>query len=664
MNILKIINSKILYKLIIGFVSISLLVGIVSYIGISTINKIERSYGLISTKSLPLVQYLKDMKFACLRLVSSATEYALIESESKNKSQSENLEQEGNLIKQSCNSCHQAFFKYKQLVNISFPELVGNTNKIRKEGDSLHIVTVEFIEMIKQGISGSEILEKKEEMEVYEMHFLESVTHTIEHTNKKLEEEKTKLELIISSSIKNIFIFSGLTFLISLLIGILYSRSLSKPITKLTQQVNDFRKGNLDVAIDIKSFDEIGVLGKSFQEMAEKIKRLISQLEDEIKESKKAHEALIESESKLRSFMERVPIGIYRTTPDGKFLFANPSLVKILGYDSFEDLQKINLEEQDFENQQKRKLFKEKIETFGDITQHEDIFVRKDGSQIIVNEYAICVRDEEDNVKYYEGIVEDVTERKKAVDSLKKSQHLLLELNDLKDKFFSIIAHDLKGPFNGFLGLTKILAEEILDMTMNEMQDYSKKMHESAKNLLQLLENLLTWAKSQSKSLEFKRTNFDLSVPAKECISLLNPIALNKGIELRSEIKENTNIYADYNMITTVIRNLISNAIKFTNKDGYVIISSDEAQDNENYIVVSIKDNGVGMDKEAVEKLFRLDVRQSTRGTSDEKGTGLGLLICKEFVEKIKGEIWAESEKGNGSIFRFTVPKHEQLDIL
>lgn len=659
MNIFKIIKSKIQNKLILGFVSISLLVGIVSYIGISTINKIERSYGLISSKSLPLVQYLKDMKFACLRLISSSTEYALIESESKNKANLEHVEHEGNLIRKSCNSCHQAFFKYKQLVNTSFPELVENTDNIRREGDSLHIVTVEFIEMIKQGISGSEILEKKEEMEVHEMDFLESVNHTIEHTNKNLEEEKSKLELTISSSIKNIFIFSGLTFFISMLIGILYSRSLSKPITKLTQQVNDFRKGNLDVEIDIKSFDEIGVLGKSFQEMAAKINQLISQLEDEIKESKKAHEALIESESKLRSFMERVPIGIYRTTPDGRFLFANPSMVKILGYDSFEDLQKINLEEQDFENRQKRKLFKEKIETLGDITQHEDIFVRKDGSQIIVNEYAICVRDEEDNVKYYEGIVEDVTERKKAVDSLKQSQHLLQELNDLKDKFFSIIAHDLKGPFSGFLGLTKILAEEILDMTMNEMQDYSKKMHESAKNLLQLLENLLTWARSQNKSIEFKRTNFDLFVLTNDCITLLSASAEMKGIEIRSEIKEGANVYADNNMITTIIRNLISNSIKFTKKGGKVIISSENDIDDDNYLKVSVKDTGVGMDNEAIGNLFRLDLKQSTPGTSNEKGTGLGLLICKDFVEKNKGKIWVESENGVGSIFKFTLQRHE-----
>ncbi|MBI5324454.1 MAG: PAS domain S-box protein [Ignavibacteriae bacterium] len=662
MNIFKFIKSRILYKLIIRFVFVSLFVGVVSYLGLNTINEIEKSYGLISTKSLPLIQHLKDMKFACLRLVSSATEYAYLRTESKDLIETEPLEQESKLIQQSCQSCHDAFKKYEELVNKSFPELLKQTNSIRKSGDRLHIVSTEFIEMKKKGLEGSETVEKKEEMEHYEMQFLNEINNTIGYSNSRLKSENLNMDSAISSSFKKIIFLSLMTFFFSVIIGVLYSRELSKPITKLTKQMNEFKKGNLDSTLEIKSSDEIGLLGTSFQDMASKIKLLITQLEGEIKSGKQIQEALTESERQLRNFMEKVPIGIYRTTPDGRILFANPCMVKILGYETLDELQKVNLEEQVFENQQKRKIFKENIERYGEITKYEDTYIKFNGSKIYINEYATCIRDETGNVKYYEGIVEEVTERKKAEESLINSQKLFKDLNDSKDRFFSIIAHDLKNPLSTFIMSTKMLSSNWKMFDEDEKILLLKQMYVNSKNLLQFLENLLTWARSQSRSLEFKRTNFDISEPVKNSVQLLNPGAEQKGIIITSEIKEKTIIYADYDMITTVIRNLISNAIKFTKKDGTITIISEEFTDNENYIVISVKDTGIGMNKESIDSLFRLDVRQSTPGTLDEKGTGLGLLICKEFVEKNKGKIWVESEIDKGSTFSFTVLKQMQTN--
>ena len=333
MNLLEIINSKIRNKLIFGFVFISLFVGLVSYIGLSTIWHIEGDYKLISTKSIPILQHLEDMKFACVRLISSTSEFAYIQTESQNKLELSPLEQENNLIHQSCNSCHKSFSQYEQIVKESFPELKQHTNKIRNAGGIIHIAALEFIEMKKLKISGAEPLEKKDEMEIDETEFLRIIDNVINLTNKKLEEEKKQLETTISLSLRNILIVSGLTFFLSVLIGILYSRSISKPIIKLTLLADDFRKGNLDATTDINSGDEIGVLGRSFNEMSRKIKLLISQLEEKVKLTKQVGESLKKSNHQIKLILEVAGDGIFGLDLEGNLTSVNPMASKLLGYE-------------------------------------------------------------------------------------------------------------------------------------------------------------------------------------------------------------------------------------------------------------------------------------------------------------------------------------------
>jgi two-component system sensor histidine kinase/response regulator len=238
----------------------------------------------------------------------------------------------------------------------------------------------------------------------------------------------------------------------------------------------------------------------------------------------------------------------------------------------------------------------------------------------------------------------------------KKVEQRTLELNELnatKDKFFSIIAHDLKNPFNTLMGFTELLLDSLEEYTPDKLKEFIGILHETSKQSYALLENLLEWSRSQTGRLQMKTEPIDLYVIAEENIDLLSSLAAKKKITLNNNIQVSSNILADANMIRTVIRNLVSNAIKYTRENGTITVGA--SRKNDSY-EVSIADTGIGIKPENLEKLFRIDVNYSTRGTADEGGTGLGLILCKEFVVRNGGTIWVESEYGKGSAFKFTLP--------
>jgi signal transduction histidine kinase/ligand-binding sensor domain-containing protein len=236
----------------------------------------------------------------------------------------------------------------------------------------------------------------------------------------------------------------------------------------------------------------------------------------------------------------------------------------------------------------------------------------------------------------------------------------LNELNASKDKFFSIIAHDLKNPFNTIIGFSEILSEEIGSGNQVKSIEYANLIKSSAVQTFRLLENLLEWANSQTKKISYNPSDINLRELFTEDFNILNDMASRKNITLKILIPENLMIRADRNMIKTVVRNLISNAIKFTAKGGTVEAN---AVVSRKQVEISVSDNGIGMTKEIMAKLFRIDAKLSTRGTENEKGTGLGLFLCKEFVEKHGGRISVESEPGNGSVFRIVLPVISGRDI-
>jgi signal transduction histidine kinase len=233
-------------------------------------------------------------------------------------------------------------------------------------------------------------------------------------------------------------------------------------------------------------------------------------------------------------------------------------------------------------------------------------------------------------------------------------QNILLQnLNATKDKFFSIIGHDVKGPLNSLTSFSGLLINHWDSLTKEEIQMLAKDLDKSLKNLFVLLENLLEWSRSQTGNIEFKPEEFDVSILLKENEELLKTQAQNKKINLVNDAVAELKITSHRHSINTVVRNFLSNAIKFTPEGGTITL---KAEKQEKGTKISIFDTGVGMSEKVIQKLFRIDSKHSTIGTADEKGTGLGLILCKEFIEKNGGQIGVESEVGKGSVFYFVLP--------
>lgn len=249
-----------------------------------------------------------------------------------------------------------------------------------------------------------------------------------------------------------------------------------------------------------------------------------------------------------------------------------------------------------------------------------------------------------------------ITERKKAEEQMRRQKEELDELNATKDTFFSIMAHDLKNPFASLYSMSQAVDENYEILDEEDKIIALKRIHQSAELIYNLLENLLTWSKSQRGRIEYHPTRFDLSALVQENINLHAVPAEKKGVRLRADVEGENMAYADSQMINTVIRNLVNNAVKFTKPGNEVVVS---VRREGRFFEVEVKDQGVGIAPENLKKLFRIDVKYKTEGTSGEKGTGLGLILCHEFIQKNNGAIWCESKVGQGTSFFFTIPGEE-----
>lgn len=268
--------------------------------------------------------------------------------------------------------------------------------------------------------------------------------------------------------------------------------------------------------------------------------------------------------------------------------------------------------------------------------------------------WAYPIFDENDRLSHVIVQHTDITDRKNAEESLIESEMRLRELIATKDKFFSIIAHDLRGPFNSILGLSNMLVGQARENDFEGMVEYAEIIQNSSQHAMNLLKNLLEWARSQTGRIEFFPEYVEAASLVNEAISLLNDMASQKAITISATIPRNALVFADKAMIGTILRNLITNGVKFSHPGGHITISAEKKKQE---LVISVVDNGVGISKRSIGKLFRIDQTYSAVGTRDEMGTGLGLILCKEFIEKHGGSIWVESEAGKGSKFSFSIPK-------
>ena len=253
----------------------------------------------------------------------------------------------------------------------------------------------------------------------------------------------------------------------------------------------------------------------------------------------------------------------------------------------------------------------------------------------------------------WHGLLIDITKDKKIEEEIASKNTQLLKVISEKDKFFSIIAHDLRNPFSAFMGLTKIMVEDISVLSREEIHEFAEAMSISANNLNNLLENLLEWSRLQRGVTAFDPKAIFVKTRIEETVKTLMDQAAKKKINVSILVPENLTVHADINMFSAIVRNLLSNAIKFTNADGLIKIDATELN---NYITISISDNGIGMKQDLINKLFKIDEHSNRPGTDGEPSTGLGLILCKDFIEKHKGTIWAESTENVGSTFYFSIP--------
>ncbi len=412
-----------------------------------------------------------------------------------------------------------------------------------------------------------------------------------------------------------------------------------------------------------------------------KIVSLFADLAWDIAERKIAIQNLQEKEEKLRSIISIAPVGI-GTVINRVFQDVNDTLCYITGYNKDELINQSSImlypsvEEYNFVGENKYKSIYQK--GFGTI---ETKFKRKDGKiiEILLSSIALDVNDLEkgviftalditeknENLKKLKKALNEVTvsnnaiqqnleEKNALIQMLAASEEKLKKANAEKDKFFSVIAHDLRSPFHGLLGISQILHENFEILSEDENKDLLKEMFNSTKSMNNLLENLLEWTRIKRGITNYNFLKLNLYEVADEIIVLYANNAEQKKIKLINSISNSYYINADMHLISSVLRNLISNAIKFSYIGGIIELNA-ELYNKPDEIVVSVIDNGIGCSEHEIRNLFRMDKKVSKKGTLDESGSGLGLILCKEYVEKLGGKIWAESEPQKGSRFYFTI---------
>jgi PAS domain S-box-containing protein len=370
---------------------------------------------------------------------------------------------------------------------------------------------------------------------------------------------------------------------------------------------------------------------------------------------KKAEIELVESEKKYRLLFENMQeafalneiITDKNNKPiDYRFIDINPEFEKLTGLKKEDIINKTVLEILP-------NIEKEWIEKYGSVALTGKSIHFENYSKELKRHYdtlAFCPQK-----KQFAVIFQDITERKRAEEELKENNIQLKDLNATKDKFFSIIAHDLRGPVNNIVGFSDLLEENHLRYTHEKLSQIIKLMNISANKTYTLLENLLLWSKSQRDKISFNPQTYKCKELIYEVLDEMQHLAFAKNLSINSNKNSKTYpLKIDKNMFKTILRNLISNAIKFTNEGGEIFIGCGKTTNNE--VIFFVKDTGIGIDQATINKLFKLDHNITTEGTNKEKGTGLGLILCKEFVEKHGGKIWVESKVNEGSTFTFSFP--------
>ena len=378
-------------------------------------------------------------------------------------------------------------------------------------------------------------------------------------------------------------------------------------------------------------------------------------------ERKKAQLTIRQSEEKYRNIADNIDDFLYTIEITNKGfhpVFITPSVEKITGYTASEFLMdsrlffKIILPD-DFEAVKNKisNLFKTRLQ---EVDEFEFRIINRQGNIVWVRNKLHIVKDISGKVKKAYGLVSDISLRKKAEEELQRSTENLVKLNETKDKFISIVSHDLRTPFSSILGFTDLILNDD-EITADETHQYISFIQESSRSMLSLVNSLLDWTRLQTGRFRFEPEKIDMTKIIDESFNALSGTAYQKNIELVSNVEMNTFVFCDQSLLAQVFNNLVSNAIKFTSERGTISVEVTSAPETR-FVQFSVNDTGVGIKKENLDKLFKIESKFTSEGTAGEKGTGLGLSLVKEIIEIHGGKIWVESEFGKGSQFKFTLP--------
>ncbi len=355
----------------------------------------------------------------------------------------------------------------------------------------------------------------------------------------------------------------------------------------------------------------------------------------------------------FKDLFEHSTVGMSITSLDGR-LYANSAFCDMIGY-SKEEL--VNQKWADYTHPEdiayNVEIINQILSEEKKSMRWEKRYLHKDGSTIWVDIHTLLQRDANGTPLHFITTINDITARKIVEEEIKSQNEKLQLSNAEKDKFFAILAHDLRSPLSSFLGLAGVMAENINNMAMPEIEEISKSLYTSASNLYQLLENLLEWSILRKGNAEYLPGEASLNKIILKSIEPVMESARRKKITLKLELDQTYMVNCDRRMTETIFRNLLSNALKYTGANGSVVITAKPVSQGE--IKVTVTDTGIGMSRDLVSKLFLLSEQISRKGMDGESSSGLGLLICKEFVEQQGGKIWAESVENKGSSFHFTL---------
>lgn len=424
-------------------------------------------------------------------------------------------------------------------------------------------------------------------------------------------------------------------------------KELNSKLLQITYQAQQVAKGDYSQRLDF-----MGNFSKAFNEMVES-------LEEKEKSLKKSEEKSRLNKQRLELAIHAANLAWWEWDVKSDILNYDFRRTDMVGY-GFDEYPKYAKEIQATIHPEDKKVFHEILDTHmkgkSPDFEHEYRIKHKDGGYIWVRDKGkVTEYDVIGAPSKVSGLIYDITEMKTSQLKLQESEKVLRDSNTAKDKLFSIISHDLRGPIGSIYQFLDYISSNPNQFNQEELQEVLISMKNSSKVTYEMLDNLLLWARSQGSKIEYRAdvvNAFEVLVDTK---TVLNSLAKNKGLSVKIKTTPDVFFYADKESIKTVLRNLLSNAIKFSNNGKSVFLEARKLPADKKVLFV-VKDNGVGIPETVIERLFRVDIKSSTIGTAGEKGTGLGLLLCKEFVEANGGEISVTSRINEGSVFSFTVP--------